>query len=352
MRLSSFHKQKEDKVVLLYENCKVNGEYDIIYCVRDNFTSKLPNLEIMDNQKTIVMGDAMKFFTNYKTESAIIAATRPDYLLFNDNILKMTTKEKSQYVEVTHGFGVLKKRQKYENNFKGKKNTIVTDKNLWDLSDEVILEALNFLKDVPRLCFKEPIKIRTVLTNENIKKAFLALNFSKILPNHFINNFGNSTEDIKLIINFLAKLNAYKSFKPFKVQSVIGPNLNIELSRKCLFRDLEIMDYAKQKMVRINMTCPPSIQSDFLDYFKAIKRWSNNGQKKSFIEFMCGYSLDYIPDLNKIFSDRKNWLSYTTRELLYLIKNYYEIIEPWIFREWGEQFLDLKINIDYIRKEM
>lgn len=352
MRLSSFHKQKQDKVVLLNENCKVNGEYDIIYCVRDNFNSKLPNLDIMDNDKTIVMGDAMKFFPNYKAEPSLIAAIRPDYLLFNSDILNLSPLEKSQYVEITHGFGLLETRQDFTNNFRGKKNTIVTDKNLWDLNDDVVLQALEILRKIPNIAFREPIKIKRILDNKKIEQSFLSLNFSKIIKSRFVNNFGNTTEDIKQIINFLSSFIAYKNFKPLRIQSLVAPNLDQNLSRECLFRDLEIMDCAKQKQIRINITCPAAAQSDYIDYFKAIKRWSNNDPKKSFIEFMCSYSLDYTPNLEEIFLDRKNWLSYNTRELLYLLKNYYEIIEPWIFRKWGNQFLDLKINIDYIRKEM
>ena len=144
----------------------------------------------------------------------------------------------------------------------------------------------------------------------------------------------------------------------FKQYTEIGLGDNIEgfdhgdYGAKVLFEDLEIMDYAKQKQVRLNFTLNVNKYNEYWDYFTQFKIWSNNAMKKSYIEFMCRYSIEWSgKSVSEILNNKTEWFSYLTKELVYLLKNYYDIIEPWIYRRWGDEKMEPKINIDYIKKE-
>ena len=67
---------------------------------------------------------------------------------------------------------------------------------------------------------------------------------------------------------------------------------------------------------------------------------------------MCRYSIEWSgKSVSEILNNKTEWFSYLTKELVYLLKNYYDIIEPWIYRRWGDEKMENKINIDYIKKE-
>ena len=146
-----------------------------------------------------------------------------------------------------------------------------------------------------------------------------------------------------------------KYFKPFKVQTIKTREINTFTRYEAqmeLFEDLEIMDYAKQKQVRLNFTLNANKYNEYWDYFTQFKIWSNNAMKKSYIEFMCRYSIEWSgKSVSEILNNKTEWFSYLTKELVYLLKNYYDIIKPWIYRRWGDEKMEPKINIDYIKKE-
>ena len=138
--------------------------------------------------------------------------------------------------------------------------------------------------------FKEPIRIKRILKNEEIRNVFTQIRFDKMFRNVFINDYGNDTKSIKEIIDFLANFSQYKRFKPFKVQCLMKKQLTPLESRENFFRDLEVMAYSKKNKVRINMTLPRNCELEFKEYFNSIKRWSNNNFKKSYIEHMMRFA--------------------------------------------------------------
>lgn len=314
----------------------------------------MPPLEILDDPKLICMGKAMKNMISYQETPLIVAAVRPDYLLFPDSIGEMKRTHKYQYLQLTQGYTILPKIQPYTNSF-ATDVTIVVDENLWDFDTESIIKILLQLKGIKNIGFQEPIKIKKIIENEKLQNLFKELHFDKIYRNRFINNYGNDIKSIKKIIDFLGNFEQYKCFKPFKVQTIKTREINTFTrydAQMELFEDLEIMDYAKQKQVRLNFTLNVNKYNEYWDYFTQFKIWSNNAMKKSYIEFMCRYSIEWSgKSVSEILNNKTEWFSYLTKELVYLLKNYYDIIEPWIYRRWGDEKMENKINIDYIKKE-
>lgn len=314
----------------------------------------MPPLEILDDPKLICMGKAMKNMISYQETPLIVAAVRPDYLLFPNSIGEMKRTQKYQYLQLTQGYTILPKIQPHTNSF-ATDVTIVVDENLWDFDTESIIKILLQLKEIKNIGFQEPIKIKKIIENEKLQNLFKELHFDKIYRNRFINNYGNDIKSIKKIIDFLGNFEQYKYFKPFKVQTIKTREINTFTrydAQMELFEDLEIMDYAKQKQVRLNFTLNVNKYNEYWDYFTQFKIWSNNAMKKSYIEFMCRYSIEWsCKSVSEILNNKTEWFSYLTKELVYLLKNYYDIIEPWIYRRWGDEKMEPKINIDYIKKE-
>ena len=179
----------------------------------------MPPLEILDDPKLICMGKAMKNMISYQETPLIVAAVRPDYLLFPDSIGGMKRTHKYQYLQLTQGYTILPKIQPHTNSFTTDV-TIVVDENLWDFDTESIIKILLQLKGIKNIGFQEPIKIKKIIENEKLQNLFKELHFDKIYRNRFINNYGNDIKSIKKIIDFLGNFEQYKCFKPFKVQTI------------------------------------------------------------------------------------------------------------------------------------
>ena len=353
MKVSSYHKQLGDEVHLIYKDWLPTNNYDIMYVIREFFHSKLPPINILDDSRTIALGGSMDYFPSYIDLPMSIAACRPDYLLFNDKAINRRRIEKVQYIQLMNNKKFIPLSQNYENSFSGKKINIVVDKDIWDLDRISLLEVLDKLKDVKQIAFQWPIKLKPLIENPDIQNKFIELHFDKVFTCSFINNYGNTTEKIKEIIDFLSAFTSYKHFKPIKVQAITKQHKNAKDARNDLFRDLEIINYSKLKEVKINMTTPKYRVTEFLEYFTELKIWTNNYRELSFIEFMTRYSTGKtIKNIEEVLNNRIEWLSYNTRQLIYLIKNYYDIIEPFIYRQWGDKFFEIELNLEYIRKEI
>ena len=89
MRLSSYHKQKGDEVNFIEEEFQQTLQYDRIYIFREKETTDLPSRKILDDKKTVLLGQGFKYF-GAKELNEVIIACRPDYLLYN-------IKEENQY---------------------------------------------------------------------------------------------------------------------------------------------------------------------------------------------------------------------------------------------------------------
>ena len=353
MKISSFHKQLGDEVHLASEEWLPFGNYEKLYIIRESLSAALPPMKFLDDKRTVGLGNAMQGFSFYIDLPNSIAACRPDYLLFPEKVAGMRRYEKVQYLQFTNNGKLLPVVQDAKNSFTGKKINMVVDPNLWDLDYSIIKEVLTRLQKTFQVAFKFPIKIKPLIEDEEIQKLFLSLRFDGIYREKFQNNYGNSVANIQKIIDFLSIFEGYKRFKPFKIQSITKPHSNNLEAREDLFRDFKIMDYAKQKKVRINMTIPRYPNTEFIDYFTSMKLWSNNYNKVSYIEFMTRFTTEKtIRTPQEIVNNRIEWLSYNTRQLMYLIKNYYEEIKPYIYREWGDDFFEINLNLDYIRKEL
>ena len=350
-KISSFYQQQGDKVMLIRRWDEPLFDYDRIFIIRERLESRLPPVEILDNPKAILYGKAMQDFAAYQEFPWQIAAVRPDYLLYNQNLTDRPRKDRVQYIQFYSGFHHLPVQQNFTNTFQGVKINLVVDDNFWDVSDTELLEALKKLQKYRRILFLAPIKIGRLIKNSEIAAAFKALDFETKSKNRFINNYGNEEGKLKQLILFARDFEDYKHFVPLRIQ--ILPQLKQPLKpNQLFFRAMEIATFAKKHQVRINLTCPKYYTSYFWFYFYHLKQWVNQAPKKSYIEYMTYWSTTKTPKtMEEILNHSENWLSVNTRELLYLIATYPLLMQKYMFLEWGDEKLDIFVDYDYIRKE-
>lgn len=123
MKISSFHKQKGDSINFVTNEFQVEMEFNLMYITKKSLKVQAPPLWLLENSKVRVWGEGFKYFTNYALPP-VIAACRPDYLLYPE---KATKKQRAEMVQFFDYRGnLLRKTQDYHNTFHNK-NTLVVD---------------------------------------------------------------------------------------------------------------------------------------------------------------------------------------------------------------------------------
>ena len=98
LRISSYHKQLKDKIIVAKNRDILNLSYDIIYVIKEKDFSITPPIWIIENKNTIVFGEAGNFLPQYQKVPNIIYSVRPDYLLLIDDISKTTRWERTEFI--------------------------------------------------------------------------------------------------------------------------------------------------------------------------------------------------------------------------------------------------------------
>lgn len=122
MKISSFHKQKGDKINFITLPMHIDMKYDIMYITKKDDSLKNPPLRYLNNPNSRVWGAGFRYFTNYQL-APIILACRPDYLLYpelNDSFERANALQFFDYKGRR-----LPKVQDPENTFRKKKNLII-----------------------------------------------------------------------------------------------------------------------------------------------------------------------------------------------------------------------------------
>lgn len=351
LRISSYHKQLKDKVIVARERDVLDLSYDIIYVVKEKDASIVPPIWIIENKKTIVFGEAGDLFPSYQKVPNIIYSVRPDYLLFIDDITNTKRWERTEFITFYNENYELPLVQDHKNFFKNKNILMVTDKNFWDFQEEKIIEKLNILLKYKNIVFKYPIKLKPILTSDSIREIFNKISFDKKYKNTFVNNYGDDEKDIIQIIDFLSEFPKRKYFKPIKVRSFREETTTLDTAREEFFRSLKIVSYSKQKEVRINLTCSKYKTNVYWDYFHILKKVAAT-TKKSFIEISLEYAIEKRPKMSyeEIINNKIEWFSYYTRIAVSLLARYKETIYNDLTIQWGKNSLVLNVDYDYLER--
>jgi hypothetical protein len=174
MKLSSFHKQKGDKVFLIQTNFDLEGKYDILYIYRNSSVYELPPVKFFFDKKNRFFGNC-SFLNNYEIPD-IIWACRPDYTLYPLEKNKLYRSNAIQFFDLNGK--MLPRVQKADNAFKNKHNLII-DECFWKSTREDQLKALSLLQGKKNISFLYPISMNSILSDEIIKDKFFSLDLAK-----------------------------------------------------------------------------------------------------------------------------------------------------------------------------
>lgn len=127
MKISSFHKQSGDLVNFVTEDSHIKMVYDLFYIIREKTSTKRPPGNLIDDKRSRLIGAGFKHSDNAWDIDAVIAACRPDYMLYPEK------EERDAYynaniIQFYHNGIKLEVIQPFENTLKYRKKNLVIDK--------------------------------------------------------------------------------------------------------------------------------------------------------------------------------------------------------------------------------
>lgn len=343
MKLSSYHKQKGDNTFLISKQHHLSLSYDMLYIVKEKSTTAMPPRKLIDDGRTVLIGDALKMF-KCKDLGKVIMACRPDYLLYE-------TPEKDKYgnahfVTFFANGELITNKQDYHNTKRNMRFTIVTDKWFWKATDEEIIYCLEELKNDKNLMFFEPISLRRILTNDLIRQKFLELHFARGTPFKWKNDY--SSEQVDGIINFMLELKQVtKSDLGFiPIKAVLAHNEELDLMR--CFSVIDAFKRAKLKCIIINTSKANNI-------FEWLEIWTRYMPELSFVEFVVhNYCKQHGVLWHKVLNNSIHWCNAEIDYLLRLLTAHrWSNYRTLLFRQWGANELNSReIDYEYIEQNI
>lgn len=363
MRLSSYHKQKGDKINFITEEIHLNLAFDVLYITKELDITPMPNRKYIDDKRTILIGRGFKYY-NTKELNAIITACRPDYLLYENKENNSYTN--ANFITFYAGNKLIKKRQDWHNTKQNHKKTIVTDKYFWKASDNDILYCLEELKNEKNIVFLEPISLSRIITNDFIQEKFLQLHFSIGTNFKWKNDYSSEYADIYKIILFLQKLKEKTKsdlgFIPIKscLLNHYDNKYNIDLD---LLRCFQIVNSFKSAKLKCVIICSKDTSiSPLYPIFYGLELWTRYFFKLSYIEFIV-HDICLREGLTwyAVLNNPIKWKNIQIDNLLYLLTdNKWEDNKNLLFKQWGYEELNnnkidyniIKQNINLLYKDM
>lgn len=346
MKISSYHKQLGDLVNFIEEPSHVKMPFDLFYIVKEKKATPRPSSKITENNKVRLLGKYFKHEGNYFEIDNVIAAVRPDYMLYPEK------EERDPYYNANfvqfYNKGVkLELKQPFENTKKYHKKTVVIDKDFWEHSDENIESCLVELANYKNIAFLAPIKLKKIINSPKIMELFLKLKFSPGTIFKFQNNIGSDIDDARLMFKFIEDLkerNNNVRFGSIPIKCVSSDHWE---SRENAISDLErclkIMDESKKRKIRILLVSPPrrDFETPYWYYFEIMEAWSESFYDRSYIEMMLHSAMvRYKLPWYAIINDSLKWALPNTTYLLKIMTKRKRWIMDYGIREWGDNFID------------
>ena len=354
MRLSSYHKQKGDKINFISQQAHLGLKFDIMYIACERNDVPLPDAKYIKSNKVVLLGRGFKYY-HAKTLSPIVIACRPDYLLYP----KMDgAYSNADFITYYAGNQLVKSRQDWHNTKNGRKKTLVTDKDFWKAKDEDIIWCLQDLKKEKNIAFLEPISIQKIISNKTIRQKFLALHFSVGTKFRWRNDYGSTYEQALDILSFLKILRTQTKSDlgaiPFKAQLI--PHWEQEDFELDLLRIFQIIAEFKTAKLRCLIVAPKNrLESPHWCVFSGLQYWTENFIQVSYVEFIThsickAEGLEWYMVVNNKVKWENKYINFLVRLL---------IDEKWVnyrnlfYLQWGDTVINSsKIDFNYLYKNV
>ena len=346
MKLSSFHKQKGDLINFITEDYHINMSYDLYYIIKEKTSTPKPPGILLDDKRVKLIGRPLRYFDNYWEPDAIIAAVRPDYLLYPEN--PRDAYYNANIAQFYHNGALLKVKQPFENTIAHHKKTLVVDKEFWDVSEENIKTCLQELTNYKNIAFLHPIDVKKIMKNESLRSMFIKLHFSPGTIFRFRNNYGQTYDDALVIFEFIMELkekHPHVKFTNMPFKTVTTDHWQEkENAMYDLERCLKIADAAKERGIYIRLVSPPNrLDTPYWYYFEVLEFWTVNMPSLSYVEMMLFSAMRKSGyDWYQILNNSRRWFTPNTYFLLKMMTKT-RLVEKYGFRKWRDLFLDRKM---------
>ena len=355
MKISSYHKQRGDNVTFITEEYMLTNNYHILYLIREYRHTPIPSGIFLDDIRTRLLGKEFELFEEVFEMDDLMAMSRPDYKIYN-----FPEDEKfysrASFVQFFNGKKYLKNRQSWQK-VDGLYNFVV-DEQFWYAPDDIILKCLKELKRERNIIFMKPIRLKRLL-DDKIFNAFVQLKLAKSAKILYNNNIGEDFESVKLAIKVIKKL---KNYHPYLNVGSIPVKIITKdhwIDSKNIFDDfvrcLQIMHYAQQEEIRINMKYPRlRLASPSWFYLEFFKTWSNHYHRFSYLEALLITAVQFTDKgMQTILMNPKYWRTAKIKQAVHLLSHYPELMMKYGFDGWSGKVHQAKFNIDldYIKEK-
>ena len=353
MKISSYHKQLNDLINFALDKYMLQMDYDIMYVVRETIAGGAFPVEIdLLDDRVHLIGEGLKFYDRYVSDiDDVMAACRPDYLLY-----PLPEENKMANADIVQFFAqgkLLPLMQDYHNTYRKKHYTYVTDKGFWCYDEKDIAKCVEKLKKDKNVKFADGLDLDVILSNKNklkmLKKLKVDWRGEKVLvtldTDVKISRFLNFIESIPEATRASMQITSPMLFSGdhFKIQSQAIRDFH---------RYFKLVGILKQKRVHLRLIAPPRVLSPLWFYFEDIEGWTTYRPHLSFVEYMTELPCkDHEVDIEYLLNRTLLWSNDSVYRLMYLFRDYPEIVKTTAFIQWDDKVLD-DIGLENLAKNL
>jgi hypothetical protein len=346
MRLSSFHKQRGDKVYFVGDMTELAMTYDKLYVFSSSDSTPMLSSKIMNDERTTLFGTKFAL-CGAKKLGTVIMSCRPDYLLYDIKDEKSNSYARANFITFFVGNDKIKRRQEWKNTKKGAKRTIVTDDCLWKQKPELIIQCLAELQEERNIAFLNPISLKVLVENKEVRNFFVNLHFMKGTIFKWRNDLGSDDSSAAAICEFFYILKQHTKSNVGRVPLLPTINNNWEEDLERLLKAISIF---KQNKVKCFL---PPLSNTSHPIYSWLTSWLDKGWENSFIEEMVFFDVaSKGTRWMNVINTPSFWQSKKTRFLIKLLdQNKWQNLIPYMTVQIGFDAINPNvIDFDIIKQ--
>lgn len=288
MKVSSYHKQRGDKINFVLQSCDINRPYDYCYLFRNNKDLPLPPVKMLvDKKHTRWLGRGIVGHKAWELSDEILGC-RPDYQLYpNDLSTKIRRAERVRFFN--NKGQLLPWIQQWDNTYHNK-ILLVDDENFWNGTDEEIKLVLERLQTCKNIGFSYPVDSKRLINDLPLKRLFLSLKFAR---GYQISWKIINQEDVKQSIEFLKEFKAHQ--RHLSVGTLIYDYRRTDKShwnsKQYAIEDFAAIRqwrlFALDRGVNINIIMPATrFETPYFELFEILALWMSTTKNISWLEWI------------------------------------------------------------------
>ena len=320
-KVSSYYKQLGHKVDLVASVRNIDS-FDTVVIAKELSTSLLPNLSLLTNSKTKLIGNYFRRQPNYWHLPKGVYQARPDYNLYS--FPYPTDLTKASFITNTYNKKLIKvqKQERYE--LEAAVNVII-DKDFWEVED--LGAALDHISQYNKIVFHEEVDLKKLLNDELIEKFVNLRLFKRPIELKKV----SSVEQLISTAKVLKKIKSRKTiaFRPLTFITM-SRELNKEEALDRYFDCIRSAAIANKHMVHLEYLVPREQAFKYAVIFKPFLNYRNN--KKSFFSYLL--EKEYYISAGEVLNNKQTWSNPVVSDIWRIYFRDREVFEDG-FTVWG-----------------